>query len=636
MKLKRARVTNYKSIDDSTWVDFENVTCLVGKNESGKTAFLHALRNLSPVEGVTAGNFDILDYPRKGYAKYKHTHEAAPATVTSAEFELTDQELATLEKVYGKGVLKSKQVILSKNYKNARTCDFQTDEKAVVRHLVANSGLSAEFSAQAALEPTVDSLIAYLEVMPDKPPSANEMLTQLKERHKKDLIQQIINEYMVKWLPRFFYFDDYSVMQGRISIQNLLAKRAQKQIDASDETFLALLDLVGVDLKEVGDEKNYERLKAALEAGSISITDEMFKFWSQNKQLEVEFDLSNANPADSAPLNAGTILHVRIKNNRHRVTVPFDQRSKGFVWFFSFLTYFSQLEGKTDLVLLLDEPGLSLHAKAQSDFLRFIEERLAPKYQVVYTTHSPFMIDSGHLERTRTVQDLDETGTTVSADVLKNDKDTVFPLQAALGYDLAQTLFIGPNCLLVEGPSDLIYLQLLNDAAAKVGKTQLDPRWVIIPVGGADKISTFLSLLGANKLNVAVLMDVSAKDKQRISNLQANGLLGRSSLVQINEFTGTADADIEDLFDPDFYVELVNGAYKLATKLTTAALVAGNPRVVKRVEDYFSKSGLGTFSHYKPSVYFLKQQENLTALNAATVAKASKMFDRLNALLAQP
>jgi predicted ATP-dependent endonuclease of OLD family len=635
MRLKRARVTNYKSIDDSTWVDFENITCLVGKNESGKTAFLHALRNLSPVEGFN-GNFDSLDYPRKGYAKYKHTHDAAPATVVSAEFELTDEELGILERAYGTGVLKSKMFTLSKNYKNDRTCDFETDEKAVVRHLVATSGLSSELSAEASLELTVNSLIANLEVMQDKPPSANEMLAKLKESYKKNLSQQIIDGYLMNWIPRFFYFDDYSVMQGRISIQNLLARKAQKKIDASDQTFFALLDLVGVDLKEVGEEKNYERMKAALEAGSISITDEMFKFWSQNKQLEVEFDLSNANPSDVAPLNEGTILHVRIKNNRHRVTVPFDQRSKGFVWFFSFLTYFSQLEGKTDLLLLLDEPGLSLHAKAQGDFLRFIEERLAPKYQVVYTTHSPFMIDSSHLERTRTVQDIDEKGTTISADVLRNDRDTVFPLQAALGYDLAQTLFIGPNCLLVEGPSDLIYLQLLNDAAGKAGKTQLDPRWVIIPVGGADKISTFLSLLGANKLNVAVLMDVSSKDKQRIQNLQANGLLGKSNLVQINEFTGSADADIEDLFEPDFYIQLVNGAYEPATKVTTTGLGVGNPRIVKRIGDYFAKSGLGTFSHYAPSVFFLKQQATLLpTLDTATVEKSSKMFDRLKALLPQ-
>jgi hypothetical protein len=244
------------------------------------------------------------------------------------------------------------------------------------------------------------------------------------------------------------------------------------------------------------------------------------------------------------------------------------------------------------------------------------------------------MIDASHFERARTVQDLDDKGTTISADVLKNDRDTVFPLQAALGYDLAQTLFIGPNCLLVEGPSDLIYLQLFSDAAASKGKTELDRRWIIVPVGGADKISTFLSLLGANHLNVGVLMDVSSKDKQRIQNLQATGLLGQSNLVQISEFTGKREADIEDLFEPDFYLELVNGAYGLAKKLTATSLPTGGPRIVKRIEEHFTQEGLGTFHHYPPSVHFLKHQSNLLArLDAATLERVSKMFDRLNALL---
>ena len=64
MQLVRARVTNYKSIDDSGWVSMDGVTCLVGKNESGKTAFLQALRRLNPVPGAN-GDFDLKDYPRK-------------------------------------------------------------------------------------------------------------------------------------------------------------------------------------------------------------------------------------------------------------------------------------------------------------------------------------------------------------------------------------------------------------------------------------------------------------------------------------------------------------------------------------------------------------------------------------------
>ena len=74
---------------------------------------------------------------------------------------------------------------------------------------------------------------------------------------------------------------------------------------------------------------DYEHLKAELESASISISDDVFEYWHQNQQLRVEFDLSNANPNDPPPLERGTILHIRIWNNRHRVSVPFDERSKG-------------------------------------------------------------------------------------------------------------------------------------------------------------------------------------------------------------------------------------------------------------------------------------------------------------------
>ena len=121
------------------------------------------------------------------------------------------------------------------------------------------------------------------------------------------------------------------------------------------------------------------------------------------------------------------------------------------------------------------------------------------------------------------MQDVDGKGTQVSADIFHTDSETVFPLQTALGYELAQTLFVGPDCLLVEGPSDLLYLQVLSQACESAGLTGLESRWVVTPVGGADKLGTFVSLLGANQLNVATLVDANPKDRQRIAALQDNG-----------------------------------------------------------------------------------------------------------------
>ena len=113
-----------------------------------------------------------------------------------------------------------------------------------------------------------------------------------------------------------------------------------------------------------------------------------------------------------------------------------------------------------------------LHGKAQGDLLTYIEKELRPHHQVIYTTHSPFMVDPLHFDRVRLVEDksmdaetpddipAEQRGTKVTKDVLAVSDSSLFPLQGALGYELCQTLFVGPNCLIVEGPSDLRYLNL--------------------------------------------------------------------------------------------------------------------------------------------------------------------------------
>ena len=165
------------------------------------------------------------------------------------------------------------------------------------------------------------------------------------------------------------------------------------------------------------------------------------------------------------------------------------------------MVWFSEVQREhgDNLVVLLDEPGLSLHGKAQYDLLRYMREELMPKYQVIYTTHSPFMIEASNLLSCRTVEDVftkneEILGTKVGDNVLSTDGDTLFPLQAALGYDITQSMFIGEHCLLVEGPSDLLYLQWASTELISRGRKGLDKRWTVTPCGGIAKIYSFMSL----------------------------------------------------------------------------------------------------------------------------------------------
>lgn len=637
MRLTAVRVQNYKSIDDSGWVAIDDVTCMVGKNESGKTAFLQALGKLNPADGQD-GDFDMtIEFPRKRLNSYKREHEDDPAAAVSARFELDDDADVGELSVVLANALTGRTITVTKHFDNSTNWSVPLDEAKVIAGLIDEADLPADTAEALRKHRAMYQLRSALRELGDDPPQAATLLARImKWRDGRPTLGVI--DLLAPRLPRFFYFDDYSIMRGRISVPALRRKRDLDDLDEADRTFLALLRVVGAELEEFESEGNYERLKADLEAASNEISDELFKFWSQNDQLSVEFDISAPDASAPPPLNQGTNLHVRIRNGRHRVTVSFDQRSRGFVWFFSFLAYFSQLERAKgqDLILLLDEPGLNLHAKAQEDFLRFIDERLAPDYQVIYSTHSPFMVEPTKLARVRTVEDRDGEGTKVSEEIFRSGSDTVFPLQAAFGYELAQTLFVAPDNLLVEGPSDLVYLQFLSEAARQKGLAHLDERWVIVPVGGIDKIATFVTLLGGNRLNTSVLIDVTSRDQQRVQNLRDNGHLGKHSLIQVGEITGAADADVEDLFEPGFYLRLVNGALssRIGKRLTLNDLERRMPRIAKQVEKYFDDNGLGSFNHYPPAAYLLRDQVDLLPkVKDSTIEQASALFERINKTL---
>jgi predicted ATPase len=617
MFLKSAHVKQYKSVTDSGPVEFDReVTCLVGKNESGKTAFLESLYRLNPLPMGHPETFDGLrDYPRRTYTRDRET---VPGTVViEATFTLDSDDVREVEKVFGEGVLSGTDVLISKNYENKQTWTPSIDEQQLVQRIVAAAGMDLGLTTGVA---SVQELVKKLKGQTDPPEAVSSFLGELEGKNHR---QEILN-ILAKRLPKFLYFDEYSIMPGRVSIQKL-QQTQENQLDPGERAALSLLRLAGVQAQEFTEAK-YEARKASLEAAANQLTDEVFEYWSQNKDLSIELDVDFKSPADQ--YGQPPFLDIRVRNQRHRVTLNFGDRSQGFMWFFSFFAAFSEYRGKEKMILLFDEPGLGLHAAAQEDLLRFIDKRLAREHQVVYTTHSPFMVEATRLQRVRTVEDVDQEGTKVSADVLSTSKDTRFPLQAALGYDIAQTLFLGPDNLVVEGPADYLYLQIMSGYLKGMGRTDLDRRWVIVPVGGLDKIPTFVALLGA-QLNVAVVLDVASGGTQKVNSLVQRGIIAGEKLIPLTEFTQTAEADIEDLFDVGFYLDLLDRAGTAAVKRDQLKSVG---RIVKRVETVTGAS----FDHYQPARYLLEHQVELLKLVAdVTLDRFEGLFRRANALLAR-
>jgi hypothetical protein len=426
--------------------------------------------------------------------------------------------------------------------------------------------------------------------------------------------------------PKFMYFGDYEVLPSKMNLADLAARVEQAKTDPKALTsehrgILALLRMANISIDAFANPGGLEALISRIEAVSINMTDQIMEFWKQNEDLQVKIDI-RGDPADQPPYNNGPNLYIRIANNRHRgVTTPFKQRSRGFIWFFSFLVWFDSVqhqlaEGRDSerpLILLLDEPGLSLHALAQEDFLHYIDN-LALKQQVIYSTHSPFMIHSDRLHEVRVVEDREKIGTVISDNVSWTDERTIFPLQAALGWTIAQNLFISERNLLVEGAADLVYLQALSSLLEADGRTALREDVTIVPTGGLDKVATFISLLGANKLKIAVFHDYRGAPEQKLIDLMREKLIASKSVLDASQFrdlgtigTSGRPSDTEDLFEPETYLHYFNKAFekKLGVSVKLAELPPGD-RIVERLERHIASKGIvlrpsGGFNHYTPA-----------------------------------
>jgi len=236
----------------------------------------------------------------------------------------------------------------------------------------------------------------------------------------------------------------------------------------------------------------------------------------------------------------------------------------------------------------------------------------------------------------------DSKGTAVTEDVMSTDKDTLFPLQGALGYSVTQSLFVGENSLLVEGPSDILYLQAFSNELERRGRKGLDPRWTVCPAGGIDNIRPFVSLFHGNHLNVAVLSDQGQGDKSKLEKLRRSEVLAADRLHTIAELLDQAEADIEDIMHPDLFCAIINQTYDLKGEhqLDAAKLAAAEvtPRQVKQAEAHFRvlPEEIPEYSHYRPADWLIRNSTVLdgnTTEVTETLEKAEKVIAVYNAML---
>ncbi|TPI13054.1 OLD family endonuclease [Mesorhizobium sp. B4-1-3] len=669
MRLKKARITNYRSVRDSGWIEFEpNKTILVGPNEAGKSALLKALQQINAPSDIAG--FDALrDYPRGSYNDIT-TKRLKPEDikVAVAHFELGDGDKETIESEFRSGTY-----VCGRNLDNSWWHDLEgVPERATTEELKKDlarfaahvdsrqkegetlpskelDGILAAYKDRNyyVQDELATNLVAWLEkhyaLVEEGNEKEEERHTRLLDRCQYAGRLKTARLALRKRLPVFVLFSNYFRVRPLIHLDHLATRVEQNllddaQYDYGNQCLLKLLGFTARELSNLGKatepsvkdadaQKKYrdqlDNRAYQLNAASVRLTDQIVKVWNPNPER-----------AEASRLRItadGQYLKVVVEDGLG-VEIELDQRSEGFQWLVSFfVVFFSESEDNhANAILLLDEPGMSLHALKQRDFRNTISI-LSESNQTVYTTHSPFLVGPNELDVVRVVEMADrKVGTKVHTTITAADPAALLPLQEALGYDLAQSLFAQQRNLILEGLTDFWYLEATAEMLRVGGVADLNDKIALISANTASKVVYFATILIAHNLKVAALLDSDNAGDQAAKQEVLVHRLGAKRILRTMDFTDPPRprAEIEDLLR-DVLIPLA------ATELgiDIAAEAAATPE--KPLVDLLTAKGGANFSKYKLAKAYVRWTRDHSAQDLSQTERDAwaKLIAAINAAL---
>ena len=617
MKLIQFRIRNFRSILDSGFVNITKLTSLIGKNDSGKSNVLIALsKNIPPDrdeviesnENLPLGiskNEKILSIPflttiwdLKEYEKDILLTSPLLKNVTSImvktfydnpnpEFIYIQHKKFTKNRVYDLfDKIEKKIHLFTKHFNESGITETKNSlaeieakinkfENTIVWSLdliervtdLYHYLIPERFKENNSLYPHITELIDYIEVC--KPCIVDDM--------QETFIQEGLYSKML-------YFDKFELIDGTQNLNELIKKKKMTTISEREGLFLKMFDMVGIDPLEINQNSGGNRIefqnKLLTDAGK-RLTKIMQSFW-KNQDLVVRFQLN------------GESIHTFISDSdqRDNYECGFDRRGLGFKWFFSFCVKFAENLNdahKDDTILLLDEPGLHLHGKYQRDLVNHLIDDI--DNQVIYSTHSPFMVPTQQLESVKTVLYEPKIGTTVS-NRIEGDSFTLYPLHVALGCDLSQDLLISANQLIVEGYTDYLLLRSISKYLNRKFDTGLNDAISIVHANSVTKIINYVKLLLTGNINVAILIDDEKAARKVENQLTKDFHLSQEKIIYVSEILDKnkkSDTDIEDLLDPLIYKNLVLECFSEEIGAKKLKFNSKEPRIAKRFERAFNE-----------------------------------------------
>lgn len=702
MTLKRFRVTNFRSIIDSGWIDCDDVTSLVGINEAGKSNVILALWKLRPVRD---GEIDLLhDMPTKEYSSWRSIPEKI--VFISADFELDstlvdkvvtlckcDRDAAAIVNIQRR--YDGKYLVSFPNYRKDESIDA-----AIITEIVSNaatqlSGLKEKTKAEAGIKDKVST--AYkntLSFLSGKTVLAQTDFDEIKKKYPTGLTQSATSEIyphlqhtkdaianafsvlnpvnptnndearnlMIAEMPSFVYYSNYGNLDAQIYLPHAIRWLNNEEVAGIDNsakvrTLRVLFDFVKLNPQEVLDlgkdpvrividnygrettkqptkeeiEKATEQKAARailLNSASTDLTRKFREWWKQGNYI-FRFQ------AD------GEFFKIWVSDDKRPEEIELERRSTGLQWFLSFFLIFlvESQEAHKGAILLLDEAGQSLHPLAQKDLIAFFDN-LAKTNQLIYTTHSPFLVDTSNIDRAKVVYSDNDGLTVVSSDLRAADdrlnEKSIYAVHAALGLSVSDILLQGCQPIIVEGPSDQHYFNAIKIYLIRNKKYAPNMELVFIPSGGVRGVAGVVSIVSGKDGELPlVVLDADGSGKSAREKLQS-GLYkhNENSIIDVGELIDFKYAEVEDLIPPSLISRQIGRLFRdVEDEYFEDVLVTGQA-LVPQVESFAEKHNVALPKGWKVDVARgVKQQ--LQKANAGVVPdeylkKWITLFDKFN------
>lgn len=586
MRLLRYKVNKFRSVKGTDWIDIDELACFVGVNESGKTNLLLPLWKFNPADKATEIDL-LLDYPRDEYSELDDEASGRENEhFIEVVFELDDAEVENIESAYQASISEKKAEDTQGEEKGDAVSTTEIEPFGITKQLLIKKDYKERF---------------YVYLIDEKgEPKSDDIESDIGEKAFATICDLI---------PRFVYYSEYGNLDSDLYLPHVKENLARiKDLTGKERMKARTLKILFSHLKLDPDEilslgventpnnnpaqktqeqieaesRNKQERYAKLDSAGTRLTKQFREWWSQGNYI---FNFN----AD------GYYFRIFVSDDERPEKIELESRSKGLQWFFSFFLVFlaESKDAHKNCVLLLDEPGLSLHPNAQTDLIRFFNQ-LSDTNQLIYTTHLPFLVDHNNLDKVKAVYTVNGL-TRISNDLSKADKErkAIQPVNAAIGISASQSLLVGCDIVIVEGVSDQFYLTMIKNHLIAKNKFAPKREMVFIPVGGVKGVKPVVSILqGSQSALPFALFDSDAAGKQAQTSLKKGFYSSdKDKVLETDTYSGISGSEIEDLIPIGLLVDCFDRLFRTEDGLDESAIDAANP-IVPQLEQFAEENQL--------------------------------------------